>query len=475
MNNNNKWQRRMLKPRWLSGVALVSSALIAAPASAFAVSDSSGSTKKQAPKIIETQFKEMSDEDFYQSVMIAPALTPQDKNQTLLQGLTPLTDDESFISASQINYQQENWQERALAEQNALSLSIGNAKVLVIELGQHQHQQQLRYRYRSNLTESELFEPWSSSKVMAITGAMVKANQNALHGDFLLGKVHFSDVITSIHSYQPSGLADGNSNALASYLVNVVGREQLSRWFHQDWLNVQPENIALRGAYAAEIFSPQPARWSTRTKNIEMPVIEKNNQDPFYLSYRCSDCGITGNKPMTTLALAEWLKRLVVNELEPSTALNTLNGYDLSMLFYGGKNLGGEVKGKDNNYGMSAGVSRLLPLAIAHNIAPNMASNMVLLADEGKTVTRILDAATQGQWRVFQKVGWGYSGTRTAGEMVYLAHVSLPHFQGGKEFTIAAQVAVPGDDEALLYQAGRNMFTVLSETISQVLMQDEER
>jgi hypothetical protein len=40
------------------------------------------------------------------------------------------------------------------------------------------------------------------------------------------------------------------------------------------------------------------------------------------------------------------------------------------------------------------------------------------------------------------------------GENVVLAHVCLPEYQGGREFTISAQTAYPGDEELSVHYAG---------------------
>ena len=41
------------------------------------------------------------------------------------------------------------------------------------------------------------------------------------------GDTALVDLISSINSYEAFGKADGNSNAIASYFVNVAGREYL--------------------------------------------------------------------------------------------------------------------------------------------------------------------------------------------------------------------------------------------------------
>ena len=60
-----------------------------------------------------------------------------------------------------------------------------------------------------------------------------------------------------------------------------------------------------------------------------------SSDDPGYLSYRCDSCGLTGNKAMTTLAQAEWLKRLVSHQREPITQMPYLQSSDVDVLLNG--------------------------------------------------------------------------------------------------------------------------------------------
>ena len=46
-----------------------------------------------------------------------------------------------------------------------------------------------------------------------------------------------------------------------------------------------------------------------------------------------------------------------------------------------------------------------------------------------------------------------------------LAHVSLPYFQGGIEFTLAAQTAALGDDEIYVNYAGIKMQSLLTQSM----------
>jgi hypothetical protein len=48
---------------------------------------------------------------------------------------------------------------------------------------------------------------------------------------------------------------------------------------------------------------------------------------------------------------------------------------------------------------------------------------------------------------------------------VVLAHVSLPYFQGGIEFTLAAQTATPENDDIYINYAGIKMQFLLTQSM----------
>ena len=75
------------------------------------------------------------------------------------------------------------------------------------------------------------------------------------------GDTALADLISSINSYEPFGKADGNSNAIASYFVNVAGREYLRGLFNDGWLKLQDQRLLFNGAYGSEQFMPSDEYW----------------------------------------------------------------------------------------------------------------------------------------------------------------------------------------------------------------------
>jgi len=372
----------------------------------------------------------------------------------------------NYRSATDVNYQQPGWEKRIAANWNFFQIPAKQGRVLAIDFSQQtkNNQPTLAFKYlANNQTQHQLYEPWSSSKVMAITATMSQLNKQGVSATSRIGEVPLADLSTSIHSYQPFGKAVAESNDIATFMINTVGRTYATSLFHENWLLLANPSVRLQGAYGITPFKPTSLVWSEigTKKSTVLPHFQNSADDPAYQGYRCETCGLTGNKPMTALAEAEWLKRLASHEREPLTQHPYLTNNSIKELFYA-------TSHTDTQHqvgGMMQGISKMLTHAIAKSLANNAELKLIDTA-LGKD---ILDEATNGEWRIFQKIGWGYSETRSAGETVVLAHVCLPHIQGGREFTIAAQTSVPGDKESLVGDAGVKMQKLLDKAVAGIL------
>lgn len=417
--------------------------------------------------------------EFYNKVMNAPAILPANIEDSFIScplskvNLNNSNAKHAFKTSDDIHYDQGDWEQRISADWGFFSSSEQIGRVLVIDFANTESG--LGYRYLANdMTQNQLFEPWSSSKVLAFSAAVSKARDKSngkVGAASLAGDHPLADLITSINSYEPFGVASANSNAIATYFLNLVGRDKATALFHQDWLRLSNEDIRFRGAYETDLFRPSNALWKAQNSDISvaMPKLLKNRDDPGYQEYRCDECGLTGNKPMTTLAQAEWLKRLAAHERDQSTRMPDLHANDVEVLFYAT----GHSDKINNVGGMMLGISNMLQHAIAKAILEQGSSDKL-----GASSKAILDAATKGQWRVWQKIGWGPSETRGAGENVVLAHVCLPHFQGGREFTVSAQAISTArhdePDEIDVGYAGLKMQTLLDNSMAQLLALPQE-
>lgn len=405
---------------------------------------------------------ESSKQDFYEQIMNSAPISPADVSQRNINfSNLAIGNSELYKTSEQVNYADYGWESRIAADWNFFDIPEEQGKILLIDIKRAANNQ-MAYRYLSNDTQNQLYEPWSSSKVLAFAGAMAQLRRlhsaqglakEALASGYF-GDFKITDLITSVNDYQERTENKGSSNALASFLVNLATRDKASALFYDDWLKLASEGIFFRGAYGADSFRPKPLEWtnSSRTTSLKLSLPENAYDDPGYRSYRCDACGLTGNKPMTTLAQAEWLKRLAMHQLDSTTRQPNIDSADVGTLFYG--------EAFDSPQapfgGMAAGISNMLQRALA-KATENTKDNLSL-----QQAKSILDKASKGEWRVFQKIGWGPSETRGKSEVVVLAYVYLPHVNGGLSFVIAAQTSVDEASEQNVALAGERMQLLLN-------------
>jgi hypothetical protein len=395
--------------------------------------------------------------DFYQTVMNAPPFMPANTQDKAIGCDTLIAADpqtNSYKTSLEADYHNYGWEQRIAHQANYFTPSVKDGRVLLIDFARKGDA--LAYRYLSNdNSHNQIYEPWSSSKIFAFTGAIAMLREQGLGAQAKIGDTYVADMITGINSYENFGTASGESNALATFFANVAGRDYLTSLFYDTWLKLSTPDIFFRGAYGPAAFAPSTYQWQmldTPSSVIITPYLEASS-DPGYLPYRCDGCGLTGNKPMTTLAQAEWLKRLALHARDTRTQHPHITQSDVATLFYGSSHSYAD----DRFAGMTLGISTMLQHAIVNAITGKNISDPKALLDE----------LTNGEWRIFQKIGWGPSETRSTTENVVLAHVCLPHFQGGREFTLAAQVAVPEANENKLSLAGKKMQALLQTSLSQ--------
>lgn len=358
-----------------------------------------------------------------------------------------------YRSSAEVDYGSAGWESRIASDWDALPGDAELGWLTVIDT--RREPDALAYRYLSNdNTQDRLYEPWSSSKIMAFTAALSRLRPEGIGADSKVGGVALADLITGINLYAPFGDASGDSNAIATYFLNLATRDYANALFHDAWLKLANDAVRFRGAYGTEVFDPEPNTFVSGdgTHRYSPDMIASAPEDPGYLTYRCDGCGTDGNKAMTALAEAEWLKRLAVHNRDPATRLPNLQTGDVETTFFGRYHTDARPVG-----GMLMGISRFLPDAIAASLGGTAGTKAVL------------DEATDGKWRVYQKIGWGPSETRGTSEIVIIAHVCLPNI--GREFTLAGRASVPGDDpnEHGVGDAGRKLSALLEAAIPEIL------
>jgi hypothetical protein len=398
-------------------------------------------------------------EDYYEQVISALPLLPQNYQPGAFDcAATVAADDPNYQTTAAMGTEL-GWLEKSAHDWYYFPISAIEGKVLAIDFAYKNDQ--LSYRYLANeATHTKLFEPWSSSKIMAFIGAMSKLSVDFAQPDTLVGQLRIADIITSIHSYQAIGGANGDSNAYAYYFANLAGRDYLTALLHQAWLNSGQPQVKFRGAYGPAAYTPEPPRWLTASRNQQLSL-NAPSSDPGMLAYRCDDCGLTGNKPMTTLVLAEFLKRLASSQRDPLTRLDGLSQQAIDLLFFGVGHSPHEIAAG----GMMAGAS----LTPHRAIAAALQEHYPVL--RGLSVQATLDQASNGNWRILHKLWAGPSETRNSGEVVALLHVCLPLPDGRREFTMAVQASSDQEDYTGVGEAGLKVEQMIRQATLQLLRQ----
>ena len=79
--------------------------------------------------------------------------------------------------------------------------------------------------------------------------------------------------------------------------------------------------------------------------------------------------------------------------------------------------------------------------------------------------------ATGGLWRIFSKLGAGYSSSRSRGEIVTAGYTCIPEYEGGGgggfELSLAARASAPND--TLLVTAQGRVHAAVSAAVAAVV------
>lgn len=259
------------------------------------------------------------------------------------------------------------------------------------------------YRYLSNGSHDHAFQPWSSTKFMAIANAAatLRARSNNRVGlTASVGGIPLGDLATVIHSYDERRYS---SNGLARYFHDIGGRARANDLVH-DWIP-RPTIESFGGNYGA----PAPA--------LGYRFVDAGGQsveiDP--------DTSVGPSNHLSTFTLAEFLKRLVMHREDAATRLPGLQWADAATLFYGAT---------DSVWSSAPG---------------GMSADTAIYLQAGLPIDAI-EQRSRGTWRVFSKLGFG------DGDFVHVSYACLPSLDGngtpiadvGKEVFIAVRLATGG-------------------------------
>jgi hypothetical protein len=245
------------------------------------------------------------------------------------------------------------------------------------------------YRYLSNGQHSKILEMWSSSKFLGILNAseaLRYESEGALGLDSSIDGIPVGDLVSVVHNYDERNYS---SNGLMSWFHDVGGREFANQILHQRWLN-RPET---------EVFG---ANYGAKSANLGFTFSGEAGEVKIN-----PDQGWIKSNKLSTLTLAEALKRVVLYRENPATNLELSNWTDIKVLLYGAQR--------------SIWYDELTPQGMEGDISIYMQESVDI---------HELERKTQGQWRIFSKLGLGFS---RGGELVHTDYACFPSFDDNGE------------------------------------------
>ena len=333
----------------------------------------------------------------------------------------------------------------------ALGLDPATRACLVLTRRVQKHDSfHLYNKYLCNGADSRdgAHETWSSSKIYAVAQAAGNLRSNrsesncgpqlgltgsvdGMHGRTLLG-----DLATIITSYDET--MNYSSNSLAGWFNGIALRARENALV-QDWLgSVSPlsEPQSLGGNYGEpeppDIAGP-PVILSSNSLNVQ--EMGSNSLRKTQQCTLASDTsGIYANS-LSALSQAELVRRLVQHrDLQPDLQFPGVRWADIQQLLYGAGGIRGSLFPGQRWGGMTADTAIFVQSALNMSAVQKM---------------------SQGNWRIFSKLGAGYSTSREVGEIVTTASACVPlaspregeqeREQAYVEFSLSVRGSAPND------------------------------
>jgi hypothetical protein len=281
------------------------------------------------------------------------------------------------------------------------------------------------YRYLSNGTSSDVFQPWSSTKWLAVANAATTLRaksslavglESTVDGDVV------GDLITTIANYDETHYT---SNSLARWFHDVGGRAKANAMIHDGWL----------GRPAAETFGGNYGEPSAPLGFTFVADAGSVTVTP--------DATSGPANALSTRTLAEAMKRTVLHREEASTRLPGIQWGDVRTILAGPK--------VSKWYASPLGgltADTAIYLQAAHDLD-------------------YLDRRSRGRWRTYSKLGFGNGEFVNVGYACYpvLDPSGAPVPDAGDEVVVAARLASGGASEAerdrILAKAYRSIFVRL--------------
>eukprot|EP01032_Pedospumella_encystans_P009522 gene9522-11200_t len=298
-----------------------------------------------------------------------------------------------------------------------------------------------KYLCAGEYSASVAYEPWSSTKVFAMANAAGHLRTNETQcgaGDLhnhkfgldgsVTGKhgpTQLADLATVICSYDTT--AGYSSNSLSSYFHDIGWRGRINDLV-QNWLLVNQKNDAeqtLGGNYGEATPSDLTLDVTSSTASSSSATTCPADKDPWPIKFP---------NYLSALSAGELVRRIALHrEIPKGLKFPGAEWADMQNILYGAAN------------------STLFP----GQVWGGMTADTAIYTQSGVDLSNLLsnwDQDNNSQWRVFSKLGAGYSSDRSRGEIVSNAYTCLPRYEagsstavGGIEFTIAARSSVAQD------------------------------
>lgn len=296
-------------------------------------------------------------------------------------------------------------------------------------------------KYYCTSPQSSAYETWSSSKIFAMANAAgtlrgretttcvpagmlgIDSHTNGKASDTLL----LGDLATIICSYDVT--AGYTSNSLSSYFHDLGWREKIHDLVQSNWLAEGDLSVSLGGNYGEATPGDLGFRLTSNSNgDVSCDAIHKPlNSTPKY------------ENSLTALAAAEMTRRLVLHDaVDPSLRFPYLTSADARTILQGA------------DYTAYANAT-LFPLQMG-----GMSADTSIFLQSHLDMNSV-EEASQGNWRIYSKLGCGYSSDRKVGEIVTNVYACLPG-TFGVELTVHVRGSVPGDSgitqvEAVVHDA----------------------
>jgi len=273
------------------------------------------------------------------------------------------------------------------------------------------------------------FETWSSSKIFAMANAgrhlTSETNCNKEYGlinnvvSHKYASVPLGDLASAVCSYDTT--AGYTSNSLSSFFHDIGGRTNLNDLINSDWLGMQvhdENHQSLGGNYGEASPSDLQLVISEGVEECSLDI------DAWLNIYE---------NTISALTAVELLRRIVLHSDVPDEMkFPGLKIDDVKSMFYGASNN---------------------TLLFPQQIWGGMSADTSIFLQSSLDISKV-NEISRGNWRIFSKLGCGWSSSRQVGEIVSNAYACFPGSDdiSGSEFSITVRGSVSNDSTLKLVE-----------------------